>query len=127
MIVYDFILSDLTTHHFITYFRLKQRTLLPVVILGTLLTLLTAGSAVPPGSVRGSDVSTDTDNPCSGNVQTQSPELPTTDDSEELDSDIECELDGIGGIKVGDLSDTDADTNTDTDTDSVVDTNSGAP
>ena len=105
---------------------MKKRTLLTEVVLG-LATLLTAGSAVLPGSVLGSDVSTDTDNPCAGNVQTQSSELPTTDDSEGLDSDIECEFDGIGGIIVADPSDTDADTDIDTNTDSATDTEPDAP
>ena len=62
-----------------------------------LATLLAAGSLIPPGSVQGSDVSTDTDNPCAGNVITQPP--PTTDDSEEVDSDIKCEFYGPGDIE----------------------------
>ena len=79
---------------------MKKITLFTTVVLA-LATILSAGSMEPPGSVQGSDVSTDTDNPCAGNVITHSPELPTTDDSEEVDSDIECEFYGPGDIEGG--------------------------
>jgi hypothetical protein len=75
---------------------MKKTTFLTTVVLA-LATLLAAGSLIPPGSVQGSDVSTDTDNPCAGNVITQPP--PTTDDSEEVDSDIKCEFYGPGDIE----------------------------
>jgi hypothetical protein len=77
---------------------MKKTTLLTTVVLA-LATLLTAGSAVAPGSVQGSvDTSTDTDNPCAGNVITQP---QSTEDSEEVDSDIECEFYGSGDIEGG--------------------------
>jgi hypothetical protein len=77
---------------------MKKTTLLTSVVLA-LATVLAAGSVMPPGSVQGSDVSTDTDNPCAGDVINQPP--PTTDDSEEVDSDIECEFYGPGDIEGG--------------------------
>jgi hypothetical protein len=48
------------------------------------------------GSGSDTDATTDTDNPCARNVITQP---PTTDDSEEVDSDIECEFFGPGDIE----------------------------
>jgi Thrombospondin type 3 repeat len=77
---------------------MKKTTLLTTVVLA-LAPILAAGSEMPLGSVQGSDVSTDTDDPRAGNVITQEP--PTTDDSEEVDSDIECEFYGPGDIESG--------------------------
>jgi hypothetical protein len=73
--------------------------LLTAIVLG-LAILLTAGSVLPPGSVQGSDVSTDTDDACAGGIITQPP-LPTTDDSEEVDSDINCDTYGPTDIEGG--------------------------
>lgn len=81
---------------------MKKTTSSTAVVLA-IATFLTAGSVVPPGSVLGSgsdtDTTTDTDNPCAGNVITQP---PTTDDSEEVDSDIECDFYGPRDIEGGD-------------------------
>ena len=79
---------------------MRKTTLLATLVL-TVATFMTTGLVIMPGPVQGSDVSTDTDNPCAGNVITQSTELPTTDDSEEVDSDIECEFYGPGDIEGG--------------------------
>jgi hypothetical protein len=79
---------------------MKNTTLLMTVVLA-IATLLTAGSVVLPRSAQGSDVSTDADDLCAGNVITPPPPPPTTDDSEELDSDINCDFYGPGDIEGG--------------------------
>ena len=61
-------------------------------------TVMTTGLVVIPDPVQGSDTSTDTDNPCAGNAITQP---SSTEDSEEVDSDTECEFYGSGDIEGG--------------------------
>jgi hypothetical protein len=65
-----------------------------------LATVMTTGLVIIPDPAQGSDVSTDTDDLCAGNVITPPPP-PTTDDSEEADSDINCDFYGPGDIEVG--------------------------
>jgi hypothetical protein len=76
---------------------MKKTTLLTAVVLAVA-TFLTSGLVVIPDPVQGSDTSTDTDNPCAGNAITQP---PSTEDSEEVDSDTECEFYGSGDIEGG--------------------------
>lgn len=76
---------------------MKKSTLLTAVAL-EVATVMTTGLVVIPDPVQGSDTSTDTDNPCAGNAISQP---PSTEDSEEVDSDTECEFYGSGDIEGG--------------------------
>jgi hypothetical protein len=81
---------------------MKKTTLLTAVVLAVA-TFLTAGLVVLPGPVQSSGPptppprpQTSQDNPCAGNDITQP---PSTEDSEEVDSDIECEFYGPRDIE----------------------------